>query len=145
MTKPNLHNFDTGAIRSSDADHVRYDLIAPVGLRRLAETYAEGAAKYGDANWLKGIPASNLLNHLIRHIELWKAGDTNEDHLAHAAWGLFSIMTFEETRPELIDGVYRVQPHPIPRLTAPPPLPMSPAVPMQIPIPNDPSAAEVLF
>jgi hypothetical protein len=95
--------FSTGAVRGTDVDHVRYDLITPVGLRRLAETYAEGAKKYAPRNWEKGIPASNLLNHLINHIEQWRSGDRSEDHLAHAAWGLFALMHFETLRPDLID------------------------------------------
>lgn len=95
--------FAGGAVRSKDADGVRYDLVSPIGLRRLAETYAEGAAKYGAGNWLKGFPASTTINHLQRHIELWKSGDRTEDHLAHAAWGLFALMHFEEARPDLMD------------------------------------------
>jgi len=95
--------FASGAVRGTDVDHVRYDLVTPIGLRRLAETYAEGAKKYAPRNWEKGIPASNLLNHLINHIERWRAGDRSEDHLAHAAWGLFALMHFEEVAPALID------------------------------------------
>ncbi len=53
--------FATGAVRSDDADDARYDLISPIGQRRLAETYAEGARKYGDYNWTKGMPASELM------------------------------------------------------------------------------------
>lgn len=98
-----IKRFETGAVRSRDADMVRFDLITPIGLRRLAETYAEGAAKYGANNWKRGIPASDLINHVIRHIYLWLSGDRAEDHLAHAAWGLMTTMHFEETRPELID------------------------------------------
>lgn len=98
----NIKQFDTGAVRSSDADNVRFDLITPIGLRRLAETYAEGAKKYSENNWLKGIPSSDLFNHAVRHLYLWLAGDTSEDHLAHATWNIFAIMHFEETRPELI-------------------------------------------
>lgn len=95
--------FSTGAVRSRDAEHVRYDLISSVGLRRLAETYAEGAEKYSDWNWQKGFPWSDTLNHAIRHIELWRAGDQTEDHLAHAAWNLFALMQFEQDHPELCD------------------------------------------
>jgi hypothetical protein len=95
--------FKTGAVRSSDAAGVRYDLVSPIGLRRLAETYAEGAEKYGVGNWLKGFPASDLLNHLMKHIDQWRSGDKTEDHLAHATWGLFTLMHFEETRPDLFD------------------------------------------
>ncbi len=98
-----IKRFETGAVRSRDADKVRFDLITPIGLRRLAETYAEGAAKYGANNWKRGIPASDLINHVIRHIYLWLGGDRSEDHLAHATWGLMTTMHFEETRPELID------------------------------------------
>jgi len=37
---------------------------------------------------------------------LWLQGDRTEDHLAHAAWNIFALMHFEETRPELIDTQY---------------------------------------
>ena len=95
--------FATGAIRGTDVSSTRYDLITPIGLRRLAATYAEGAAKYGDRNWEQGMPASDTINHAIRHINLWLSGDTTEDHLAHAAWNLLAVAHFEETRPDLID------------------------------------------
>ncbi len=114
-----IRKFSTGAVRSADADTTRYDLISPIGLRRLAETYGYGAKKYDDNNWLKGFPAGDTLNHLLKHIEQWRAGDherrrgefgkdgkvteEHKDHLAHAVWGLFALMHFEETRPELID------------------------------------------
>lgn len=103
MANTETKQFDTGAVRSKDADDVRFDLITPIGLRRLAETYNEGAKKYGAYNWLKGFPASDLMNHTIAHCYKWLNGDTSEDHLAHAAWGLFTIMHFQETRPELMD------------------------------------------
>ena len=108
MVELKTKQFETGAVRSTDADTVRFDLITPIGLRRLAETYAEGAKKYGDYNWLKGFPASDLLNHTIKHIYQWLAGDNSEDHLAHAAWGLFTLMHFEETRLDMIDIPTRV-------------------------------------
>jgi len=103
MMDKHLKHFDTGAVRSTDADGERYDLITPIGLRRVAETYAEGAKKYGEWNWLKGIPLSDLLNHAVRHIYRYLAGDAGEDHLAHAAWNLLAAMHMEEMRPELID------------------------------------------
>lgn len=102
-TNPEQSTFSTGAVRSADANGVRYDLVSVVGLRRLASTYAEGAAKYPPHNWRNGFPFSDLLNHLQRHVELFKAGDTSEDHLAHAAWGLFTLMDFQETMPEMDD------------------------------------------
>lgn len=98
----NLQTFDTGSVRNQDAANVRYDLISPVGLRRLAETCSEGSKKYGDRNWEKGQPASELLNRTLKHVNDWIAGDRSEDHLAHAAWNLFALMHFEERMPEML-------------------------------------------
>ena len=95
--------FPSGAVRSRDADDERYDLITPIGLRRLAQTCAEGAAKYSDHNWEKGLPGSSTVNHALRHVNLWLMGDNTEDHLAHAAWNLLALMHFEEVMPEVID------------------------------------------
>lgn len=107
MAKPETVTHASGAVRSADAKDVRYDLISPHFLEAMAKTYAEGAAKYGDNNWLKGFPASDLLNHALRHINLWQTGDDSEDHLAHAAWNLGAIIHFSATKPELIDRPYK--------------------------------------
>ena len=108
-TDASVTTFSTGAVRGTDAENVRFDLITPIGLRRLAKTCAEGARKYSDRNWEKGIPASVMLNHAIRHIYLWLEGDDTEDHLAHAAWNILGVAHFEETMPDLIDVPARKQ------------------------------------
>jgi hypothetical protein len=114
---PEVTTFSTGAVRGTDAENVRYDLITPIGLRRLAETCAEGAKKYGDHNWQKGIPASVMLNHAIRHIYLWLEGDRSEDHLAHAAWNILGVSHFEEALPAMIDVPSRKPASDMTRLT----------------------------
>lgn len=81
----------------------RYDLLSPIALRRWAETFAEGAAKYGDHNYLRGFPVSVLMNHALAHLNQYMAGDTSEDHLAHAFWNIGAIIHFSETRPDLDD------------------------------------------
>lgn len=93
--------FDTGAVRSKDREMVRYDLISPIGLRALAETYAEGAAKFGANNWENGMPVTDLLNHAIAHIYDFLGGCRKEPHLAHAAWGLLAAIHSLEKWPEL--------------------------------------------
>ena len=93
--------FDSGAVRSSDADNVRYDLISPVAIERLAEVCAEGAAKYGDFNWEAGMPAHDLLNHALRHIYRFLSGDRSEDHLGHALWNVGGAIHSLELWPEL--------------------------------------------
>jgi hypothetical protein len=94
--------FPSGAVRSQ-LDDVRYDLISPFGLQRLAVRYALGAKNFGDNNWRKGMPFSALLNHILHHLTLYAAGDTEADHLAGAAWGLFAMMEQEETMPGMND------------------------------------------
>ena len=93
--------YETGAERSPDREAVRYDLITPIGLRRLAETYHEGATKYSDFNWEKGMPVSDMANHAIAHLYAYLSGDRSEDHLAHAAWNCLAACHSEELWPEL--------------------------------------------
>jgi hypothetical protein len=101
MKQPNkerFRRFSTGAVRSTDADAERYDLISPIGLRRLARVYAQGATKYGPRNWEKGMPVDVVLNHGLRHLNRYQAGDRTEDHLGKIAWAMFALMHYEETR-----------------------------------------------
>lgn len=103
--------FATGSERQALIE-VRYDLISPIALKRLAQTYAEGARKYTDRNWEKGQPFGVLLNHARDHINDFIAqqldlgeelGISREDHLSHAVWNLFAIMHFQTTKPEMND------------------------------------------
>lgn len=110
MPKTKQIKFKTGAVRGHESfkrfPH-RFDLVSTIGERRLAETYGEGAEKYGESNWLKGIPMTNLINHAKDHINQYMSGDRSEDHLAHAAWNLFTAMHMEETNEKMKDLVNR--------------------------------------
>ncbi len=99
--------FGTGAIRSDTFEEFRYDLVSPIGLREVARACAEGAAKYGDWNWEKGMPAHDLLNHAIAHIYGFLSGDRSEPHLGHAAWNLLAAIHSHELWPHLNDGTLR--------------------------------------
>lgn len=95
--------FETGAVRDTEENKGRYDLMATQGLMRLAIHYERGARKYADRNWEKGIPIKRCLNSAIRHLVKYMAGWNDEDHLAAAAWNIFAIMHFELYKPELQD------------------------------------------
>ncbi len=99
--------FSTGAVRSADAEDVRYDLISPIAMESLAKTYAEGSAKYGDYNWERGMPVHDLLNHALRHIFKYLGGDRSEDHLGHAFWGLGASIHSAALWPDLNNGHLR--------------------------------------
>jgi hypothetical protein len=92
----NLIKMATGAVRDADGEAQRFDLVCPTALRELAATYAEGAAKYGDFNWTKGMPIGQTINRTLRHLNMWLAGDRSEPHLPHAAWGIFAVIHFTE-------------------------------------------------
>lgn len=95
--------FETGAVRDIQAGKGRFDLISPVGERRLARRYEQGAVKYGDRNWQKGIPIGRCLDSAKRHINQYLEGNNEEDHLAAAAWNLFTAMHMEEYNPDMQD------------------------------------------
>lgn len=89
--------FSTGAKRDTQGDKTRYDLIPTLALRRVADLYARGAAKYDDNNWQKGIPYSRCMASLERHLHAFKQGEPEEDHLAAVVWNALAIMHYQET------------------------------------------------
>jgi hypothetical protein len=107
QTEGDRVTYQTGAVRSSDAEETRYDLISPIGLEAVAKTCAEGAAKYSDFNWEAGMPVNDLLNHALRHVYKYLAGDRSEPHLPHAAWGLLAAIHSDALWPELNKGTLR--------------------------------------
>jgi hypothetical protein len=115
--QPDLKVFDTGAVRTKDADGERYDLISPVALEAVARIYAEGAEKYGDHNWEKGFSINDLVKHALRHWRLYASGDRSEDHLAKCIWGFMAAKHSEVCWPHLnqqmrreVDGQLNVPP-----------------------------------
>ena len=105
----NTVEYETGAVRSSDAEPYRFDLISPVGLKAVARACAEGANKYSDFNWEAGMPVNDLLNHAIRHIYEYLSGDREEDHLGHAAWNVIGAIHSVELWPDINEGALREQ------------------------------------
>ena len=99
--------FGTGAVRSDSVEEFRYDLVSPIGLREVARACAEGAGKYGDWNWEKGMPVHDLLNHAIAHIFQFLEGDRSEPHLGHAAWNLLAAIHSDKLWPEINSGTLR--------------------------------------
>lgn len=94
-----IATYGAGAKRT--AKDVRFELLTPIGMRRMAMASHEGAEKYGPLNVEKGLPISVFLNHALSHIYSYLAGDRSEDHLGHAAWNLAFACHSEEIWPEL--------------------------------------------
>ena len=83
-----------------DEGKLRYDLIPPYSLRKLAEVYTIGAEKYGDRNWEKGISKDQLVAALMRHTELYRGGEMcdkedGQHHMASVSFYAFALMFFD--------------------------------------------------
>lgn len=92
----NRQEFGTGAVRDVQTGKGRFDLISPLALKRLAGVYERGAIKYGDRNYEKGIPLTRFLDSAERHINDYKEGKRDEDHMAQALWNIASFIHTEE-------------------------------------------------
>ena len=101
--------YATGATRDKRAGKGRYDLITPFMLERLAGVYERGAVNHGDRNWEKGIPTSRLVDSAMRHINQFREGLRDEDHIAQAIWNLACIIHFEELKREDLNDVPNYQ------------------------------------
>lgn len=97
--------FATGAKRDTQDGKPRFSLITPFGLERVAWIYTEGAKKYGDNNWQKGIPFSRYLDSAERHLMMFKQGRLDEDHIAQAVWNLLAIMHHQAVGPADLDDL----------------------------------------
>ena len=106
--KPGMKQFDSGAVRSSDADYARYDLIPRAALEVMGRTLKAGAERYGPYNWQNGIPESDLMNHCLQHIHKWLEGDRSEDHIGHAMCNLAFLAHFKLNE---IEDIYNTQKH----------------------------------
>jgi len=93
--------FETGAVRDIQETKGRYDLISPIAMKRLAKHFQNGAIKYGDRNWEKGIPLHSFFDsgkrHLDDYMECRMMGkEQDEDHLAAALWNIQCLIHTEE-------------------------------------------------
>jgi hypothetical protein len=88
--------FITGAVRDTQAGKGRFDLLPYYAITRLAQHFENGARKYGDSNWRKGIPLCRYLDSLMRHAFKFMAGMDDEDHLAAVIWNACCLLETQE-------------------------------------------------
>lgn len=71
----------------------------------VAKHFEEGAKKYGDNNWRKGIPVRCYIDSAIRHYLKWLRGDQDEPHDRAFCWNIMCAMWTWGNKPELNDYV----------------------------------------
>ena len=64
-----------------------YD-YTPTAFLEVAKHFEEGAKKYGEGNWERGIPPKFYIDSAVRHFLKWVRGDNDEPHDRAFIWNL---------------------------------------------------------
>lgn len=60
----------------------------PTAFLEVAKHFEEGAKKYGENNWQKGLPVHCYIDSAVRHYLKWLRGDKDEPHDRAFVWNL---------------------------------------------------------
>jgi hypothetical protein len=98
--------------RTGDAEHLfrAAERFAQAGYRstcsmllEVSKHFEEGAKKYGEHNWQKGIPVKCYIDSAIRHYLKWLREDEDEPHDRAFCWNILCAIWTCEHMPELND------------------------------------------
>lgn len=67
----------------------------------VAKHFEEGAKKYGENNWQKGIPVKCYIDSAVRHYLKWLRGDEDEPHDRAFCWNIICAIWTCIHKPEL--------------------------------------------
>lgn len=102
-------------IEENETGYLRYCLDVFTNLQKVHKTtiflevskhFEEGAKKYGENNWQKGIPTHCYIDSAVRHYLKYLRGDTDEPHDRAFVWNILCCIWTCIYKPELND--YRV-------------------------------------
>lgn len=72
------------------AEKLNTDL--PTLILEVSKHYEEGALKYSERNWEKGIPMHSYIDSAVRHYLKFIRGDTDERHDRAFIWNIFGAL-----------------------------------------------------
>lgn len=76
----------------------------PTMLIEVSKHFEDGAKKYGDNNWRKGIPLHCYIDSAVRHYLKWCRGDEDEPHDRAFVWNLLCAIWTMTHLPEMNDS-----------------------------------------
>lgn len=82
--------------------NVRYGDLC-TALLEVAKHYSDGAEKYQERNWEKGIPLHAYIDSGVRHYIKWLRGDTDEPHDRAFVWNMLGAVWTHNYKPEFCD------------------------------------------
>lgn len=101
-----LYNFtktgDTGHLFGALAEDDIYESVSDM-LLETAKHFEQGAKKYGEYNWQKGIPVKSYIDSAVRHYLKYLRGDTDERHDRAFVWNILCCIWTCKHKPELND------------------------------------------
>lgn len=103
--KPNtIVKSDNGGLRY-DEGKPRYDLIPPEAIEAIAVHYMQGAKKYADRNWERGMDWGKCFRALMSHAIKWQKGETYDNdpsmpgyeahHMIAVAWNAIALYIYQ--------------------------------------------------
>lgn len=84
----------------SAAAEDRYENVYSA-LLDLAKHFEDGAKKYGENNWQKGLPVNSYIDSALRHLTKDCAGWTDEPHYRAFLWNITCAIWTAEHHPHL--------------------------------------------
>lgn len=72
-------------------------------LLEVSKQYEDGAKKYLERNWQKGIPTHCYVDSGVRHYLKFHRGDTDEPHDRAFLWNMYGLVWTHKHIPSLID------------------------------------------
>lgn len=86
-------------------DGFNYDFNPNISgmILELSKHFEEGAKKYGQHNWERGIPTHCYLDSAVRHLLKWCRGDDDERHDRAFVWNIVCLIWTLRYKPELDD------------------------------------------
>lgn len=94
--------FITGAVRDISEGKGRMDLLPFAAILEISKLYEKGCIKYGERNYMLGIPLYCYIDSALRHLSKFMDGKTDEPHIIQCAW---NILGFIETAIKINDGI----------------------------------------
>jgi len=87
--------------RKDDQQKPRMDLIPPEAIDALSHVLTDGADRYGDRNWEKGMRWGRPFAACMRHLWAWWRGETTDpdsgrSHLWHALCCVAFLVAYEQ-------------------------------------------------
>lgn len=82
-----IHLYEALRCFAEKSNTNQYTMILDV-----AKHFADGAKKYGEYNWQKGIPVKSYIDSAVRHYLKWLRGDNDEPHDRAFVWNLLCCL-----------------------------------------------------